>query len=232
MILARASGVSLRTPGARDPLDGAAAPPRPAEPLSPSTMLIAFADRSAHQMVNRARRGFTMVELMVVIAIIGVMSGVVTLSWRAILPRESLNAEVRRLSDVIQTARSEAISRSAEYRVVYNLETNTYWLLTPFGEKGEYEPEPEKRRPLLRHTLSPEISFDSITIDGESFGDNEEVFVRFDAVGSSNAHTIVLAQEGKNTLHRTIEVLPLTGLIRFHEGIYERDPASDSDFDE
>jgi len=173
-----------------------------------------------------------MVELMVVVAIIGVLSGIVTLSWRAILPRESLNAEVRRLSDVIQTARSEAISRSAEYQVVYDLETSTYWLLTPFGEKGEYEPEPERRRRLLQHQLPPDIRFDTITIDGEDFNSGEEVFVRFDAVGSSNAHTIVLAQEGKTTMHRTIEVLPLTGLIRFHDGIFERAPATDGDFEE
>ncbi|MEZ5980608.1 MAG: prepilin-type N-terminal cleavage/methylation domain-containing protein, partial [Planctomycetota bacterium] len=98
-----------------------------------------------------SRSGFTMVELMVVAAIIGLIAGIVTVSWQAILPRETLNAEVRRLSDMIQTARSEAIARSAEYRIVYSQENSKYWLVPPFGEDGEYEPEPEKRRTLFEH---------------------------------------------------------------------------------
>lgn len=176
--------------------------------------------------------GFTMVELMVVIVIIGMIASIVTVSWEAILPRETLNAEVRRLSNVIQTARSEAIARSSEYQVVYDLESREYWLLAPFGEKGNYEPDPEQRQQLLRHRLPDGLRFHSITIDDEQFDTDEQVFVRFDAVGSSNAHTVVLEQQGADPVQSTIEVLPLTGLIRFHQGIFERELVEDGDFDE
>jgi type II secretion system protein H len=178
-----------------------------------------------------ARAGFTIIELMLVIALIGVIASIVTVSWRAILPYEELNAEVRRLSNLVQTARSEAISRSAEYQIVYDLATNEYWLLPPFGEDGRFEAEPEKRTPILKHRFTPEITFESVTIDGEQFTQDEQLFVRFDAVGSSNAHTVVLKQTGESERWFTIEVLSLTGQIRFHEGIFEREEASDADFD-
>lgn len=178
-----------------------------------------------------ATAGFTMVELMVVVVIIGMIASIVTVSWSAILPRESLNAEVRRLSDVIHSARSEAIARSAEYQVVYDLESREYWMLAPFGEKGAYEPEPEERQQLMRHRLPEDLRFHSITIDDEEFDQGEQVFVRFDAVGSSNAHTVVIEQNGDPPARSTIEVLPLTGLIRFHEGIFERELVEDGDFD-
>jgi type II secretion system protein H len=177
------------------------------------------------------RSGFSMVELMVVVAILGLIASIVTVSWEAILPRESLSAEVRRLSNMIQTARSEAISRSAEYQVVYDLGSREYWILPPFGKEGNYEPDPEQREPLMRHQLAEDLRFYSIEIDGDEFSGDEQVFVRFDAVGSSNAHTVVLEQRAEIPVQSTIEVLPLTGLIRFHEGIFEREVLDDGDFD-
>lgn len=173
-----------------------------------------------------------MIELMVVTAIIGLIASIVTVSWEAILPRESLSAEVRRLSNIIQTARSEAISRSAEYQVVYDLESREYWILPPFGKEGDYEPDPEQREPLMRHRLADDLRFYSIDIDGEQYSADEQVFIRFDAVGSSNAHTVVLEQRSEVPVQSTIEVLPLTGLIRFHQGIFEREALDDGDFDE
>jgi len=190
-----------------------------------------IAVRAAARVRACTRQGFTIVELMLVIALIGLIASIVTVSWRALLPYEELNAEVRRLSNLVQTARSEAISRSAEYQVVYDLASNEYWLLPPFGEDGRFEAEPEKRTPILRHRLTPEITFERVTIDGEEFNQDEQLFVRFDAVGSSNAHTVVLKQTGESERWFTIEVLSLTGQIRFHEGIFEREEATDGDFD-
>ncbi|MEZ5979551.1 MAG: hypothetical protein R3F34_15235, partial [Planctomycetota bacterium] len=84
---------------------------------------------------------------------------------------------------------------------------------------------------LFEHKLEPGISFDRIVIDGDEFAEAEEVFVRFDAVGSSNAHTVVLMQDGKVPRWFTIEVLALTGQIRFHEGEYVREEVDDADFE-
>ena len=60
--------------------------------------------------------------------------------------------------------------------------------------------------------------------------DARHSYVRFDPLGASSAHTIVLYHELFQATY-TIEVLPLTGEVRVHDGIYERPLPRDGDFD-
>jgi hypothetical protein len=56
-----------------------------------------------------------------------------------------------------------------------------------------------------------------------------QVFVRFDALGASSAHTVVLYHKLFDATY-TLEVLPLTGEVRVHDGLYERSVPHDGDF--
>jgi hypothetical protein len=56
------------------------------------------------------------------------------------------------------------------------------------------------------------------------------VYVRFDPLGASSYHAVVLAQPLFERTF-TIEAMPLTGDIRFHDGLFERDAAGPEDFD-
>jgi general secretion pathway protein H len=58
-----------------------------------------------------AERGFTLVEIMVVMVIIGITLGMVSLNVIP-SPRQDLQAEARRLSLLLQLARDEAIVRN------------------------------------------------------------------------------------------------------------------------
>jgi hypothetical protein len=53
--------------------------------------------------------------------------------------------------------------------------------------------------------------------------------VRFDPLGAASDHTIVLVQP-EYERHYTIEVLALTGLVRFHDGVFQREPPQEGDF--
>jgi len=64
-------------------------------------------------MGKRIVNGFTMIELMVTVAVLGVLAAVAFPSMRDYLDRQRLISQVRAISELAQVARSEAIKRSA-----------------------------------------------------------------------------------------------------------------------
>ena len=182
-------------------------------------------------------RGFTLVELMVVIAIIGFMVGIVTVSIETILPGERLNASIRELAAELSSAKTEATSRSMEFRVEYDQPNDRYRMVTPFKVGGGGlatldDPDDDQERyygPWQK--LHPGVSFKRIVIGGIAH-ERVPCYVRFDPLGAASDHTVVLVQKGHNYENAfSIEVLALSGLIRMHEGEYVREVPTDQDFD-
>ena len=54
----------------------------------------------------RSRAGFTLVEILVVVAIAGMIVGTVSLSMEALVPGERLNASIRELASELSRART------------------------------------------------------------------------------------------------------------------------------
>lgn len=180
------------------------------------------------------RAGFTLIELITIVVILTMLVGTVSLSWQRILPRQRLQSDVRTLGERIHGARSDAISRSTEVWFHYRIDEGRYWMTLPLHRRGSLlqtlEVEEGDRVTLHEGQLSDGVSFARITIDDKDYGPEDgEVYVRFDALGSSSAHQIVLHQPAYEA-HFTIDVQALTGLIDFHEGIWRREEARDEDF--
>jgi prepilin-type N-terminal cleavage/methylation domain-containing protein len=183
------------------------------------------------------RSAFSLIELMLVMAALGLLATVVYMSWEAILPKTQLHTAVRELAATLSEARSDAISRGAEFRIEYYFTEEEghprgYRVVTPFraGGQGGLAAWDDERVALPWRALPPSIEFASITIDGRVHTQGRcEVF--FDARGSATDHTIALVQRGQNWENRyTIEVHALTGTVGFHEGEFLRDPPEDKDF--
>lgn len=183
------------------------------------------------------RRGFTLVELMVVILIFGGIVTMVTMNWERLVPDAQLNSSVRVLSDILNGTRSEAIARNAEYRVLYDIDADTYWVETPFLETGGLatvripgEEDFDEGRRAIRdlQELAEGVDIVKVTIDDEEYTDGQ-VYVRFSPSGGSNAHLVQLHHSATDTTY-TVEVLALTGLIRFHKGLFEREEVTEGDF--
>ena len=65
--------------------------------------------------MKRAQRGFTLIELMVVVVIIGILVGTITFGLAGRDREEKLRTEAERLALLIEMARSEAIQRNEEW---------------------------------------------------------------------------------------------------------------------
>jgi len=174
------------------------------------------------------RAGFTLVELLAVIIVLALIATLVTINWRAILPRTQLHSAVRSLGAVLQGTRSDAIARNAIFDVQYDLDEHRYRVVTPFRAGGGLAPTAEDRQALAWQDLPTSVRFRSITIGTEMY-EKGLIFVRFDPLGSASGHVIVLAQPADDNMY-TIEVQGLLGLIDYHEGLYERAAPREDDF--
>ncbi len=179
------------------------------------------------------RAGFSLVELMVVIAIIGLMTYTVSMSFDSMVPGEQLNTSVRNLAGTLRDARRDATNRNKEFFVEYDLDENRYRTITPFIKGGGafipgYHDE-EDRFLSQWEPLKPGVTFERISVAGQQLTTGQAT-VRFDPSGAASSHYVLLGQPRFNATF-TVEVMALTGLIRFHEGVFEREQPQDDDFE-
>ncbi|MEQ1892850.1 MAG: prepilin-type N-terminal cleavage/methylation domain-containing protein [Planctomycetota bacterium] len=175
--------------------------------------------------------GFTLVELMVVIVIIGLIGGVAATSWVSMLPNQQFNSAIRNLSETLHETRSAAIARNREFRIRYDLDEDTYVVRTPYKLGGGFMTTDEDEDRLFQSPVDlGEAGIDLVEIRlDEQLYTSGKVEVYFQPLGVSNYHTVQLAQP---LLERefTLELLPLTGEIRLHDGIFQRPPVDEGDF--
>lgn len=179
------------------------------------------------------RAGFSLVELMMVMALLVLMSTVVGVSLDTFLPKERLNTAIRTLTETLRGLRSESISRSLPYYIEYDLDNERYRSYTPFSRDGgvfrEGEDQDEDRTIFAWEPMPDGVEIASVDVAGE-IGTEGSMFARFDGSGTASDHIVVLYQP-KYDNYFTIEVLALTGTFKFHRGLYTRERAEDGDFE-
>ncbi len=79
--------------------------------------------------------GFTLVELMVAIAIMVLLMAVAIPSFTANQPRYRLKKAARDMVSAMQNARLKAVSENTSYRITFNVGANTYQV-TSIGDDG------------------------------------------------------------------------------------------------
>ena len=177
---------------------------------------------------RRRRGGFTIVELMLTVAIIGLAAGATKVAWETMIPRTKLNTAVRELASRLWTCRSDAIARNAEFLLCYDLDEDRYWVLSPYTSMGGFARTFEERLVLSEADLLPDVGIEQVVIN-ETVYDSGVVQIAFRPNGTATGHTVLLKQEQFDRLF-TLELLALTGLIRFHDGEFQRELPRDSDF--
>lgn len=189
---------------------------------------------SASSAAHGGRAGFSLIEMLGVLVVMGLIATIVTANWNAILPKEDLHTAVRQLSETLGGTRSNAIAYNASYQIQYDLEGSRYRVITPFksaqpgARQGELAVRDEDRLALPWTQLPKTVKFQSITVEGIE-ATRGMVFVRFDPLGTASGHTLVLVQAVTENRY-TIEVQGLLGLIDYHEGVYSRPPPKEGDF--
>ncbi len=174
---------------------------------------------------------FTLVELMVVVIILGLLGGIAVTSWASMLPNQQFNTAIRNLSEVLYGTRSDAIARNREFRIQYDLDQDTYRVRTPFKPGGGFATSEEDAERMWAHETDLKekgIDLLQVTVDDQPYTSGK-VDVYFLPLGGSAHHTVQLSQ-ALFEREFTLEVLPLTGEVRMHDGLFTREPVDEGDF--
>jgi general secretion pathway protein H len=105
-----------------------------------------------------ASAGFTLLELLVVVAIVGLLAGAVTLSWRAIGNDQEMEQETGRLRGMIDLLHEEALMQTRDYGLMFT-ETGYRFYVFDYRElkwleaQGDDLLEPHELRPRLSMVL-------------------------------------------------------------------------------
>ena len=134
----------------------------------------------------RNTRGFTLIELMVVVAVIGLAAAVVTPNVLALRQRQRLNAVSDQLLWDLRSARAKAIASHTLVKVKV-LDTHTYRIWTDTNDNNDLDPgEPFQDK---------DITAQQVTLTS-SIGTNPTSFMPLGVIQNSAVMTLT-AQDGR-----------------------------------
>ena len=152
-----------------------------------------------------SRRGFTLVEMLVVLAIIGMLLGISIPFTSGFGKGLRIKTTARAILGTLRVARSNAITYRKEYTVVFDVENGEYWIEDSEGAIFE-----KKRR------LASSIEFKSPASEGEeavdpvTFEDDKVIFRSTGAIQGSSGSVSIADKRGDS---RTISIIGSTGKV-------------------
>ena len=152
-------------------------------------------------------KGFTTIELMVVLAVMALMSGLVVVSMGPALREAKLRTGCRIVASALVYARSYAVTHRTITQVILDKPAGTvavFCLAT--DEHGEAALQPVLTQPGRRHKLPEGIRIVDVHKPGV---EEEEDFVSFSELGQSEEAVVVV--EGVNGRNQTVTVDAVTG---------------------
>ena len=155
---------------------------------------------------NLSQGGFTLLELLIVIALIGILATIAGPNFQEMLKRNAVVSQNNELVALINTAKSEAVRRSTEVTISIDRPGENTWIASLL--------DPENTDKSLRQTSNPKVRLAGAT----GFTFNSRGYLRADGdSGSESLGTAVnLSLTHVNCTspgqHRTITILP-TGQI-------------------
>ncbi len=128
--------------------------------------------------MNRGNHGFTLIEMLVVVVIIGILASTVVLGFVGSDREQNLRTEAERLAALIEMARSEAVQRNEEWGVSINATGYQFLVFNPNDRRWvEQKNIPFHPRKTADMTLSVQV--DQLTMPGDKATESAPNIIMF-----------------------------------------------------
>jgi len=155
-------------------------------------------------------KGYTLIELIVVIVLLGLMLGITVPKFRQAILSDSLDATSLRIIGLVEDLRERAISNQVSYILHFDMREKKLWSFA--GTASEEEQEAAKER---AYELPPDVEIVDIwSWSGGKLYDEATIhFSRKGYVEQSMLH--LQSQDGRQL---SLELTPFLGSIKIHDG--------------
>ncbi len=158
-------------------------------------------------------RGFSLIELVIVLVVIGVSAALVTPSLSRFAERIELKTAAKTVSGILRYFRSESIQKGKVYQVLFD--SNLREVRVQAMEEGsEGEGKKEEKAVKKTYTLPSGVQMKEFKISDPEFSSDFPA-IEFYPNGSSNGGSMIL--DGRDQKGYRIKVHFLTGIVEIEE---------------
>ncbi|HTE05663.1 MAG TPA: prepilin-type N-terminal cleavage/methylation domain-containing protein [Planctomycetota bacterium] len=141
----------------------------------------------------RAPRGFTLVEIMVVIAVIGLAMSVIFSGSKSLLPQTRLRATAREMGSALEQARTQAVLVQEPILFAYDIEHGGYESYYPYERDDKGDAIGPGRTPVQDFTrLREGVALRKVRLPGSAVRDMGVVTLTISPLGRIPPHEVVL----------------------------------------
>lgn len=177
---------------------------------------------------HRRRSGFTLVELVAVVVIVGLIATVTVTRLDFLVPKYRLRGAARDVGSVLGLGKAHAAANGKDVYFEVDLSQSRFWLLAPFpkledADQGRLlvEARPLEYQAIFDRTLPDGVHFTDVILGDRDRTTSGFARVRLSALGAS-AH-VILNLRNEDGKELAVRLNGFTGLISYAEGRLEAD---------
>ncbi len=159
--------------------------------------------------------GFTLLEVLLVLGILGLMAALVSARLDTMLPSFRIKAAARELASTVAWVRSESVGAGRPMAIRYDVDQGQYWVVTANGAgaiPARLEPPAERFR---MQSLPDGVRFQDVSfLNGQSAG-APTATIPFTYLGACEGHWIHLSDA--DGAEMTVEVMPLGAQVNLYD---------------